>query len=408
MLRMRWRDQSGPTRMPRPDQRRGAAAGVTSGPGSACWSIRCARPTRPRCWRASPRSPTGATWTSSCSRAACWARRAATASTATSSSTCATSAASTASSSWAARWGTSTARRPWPSCARASRRCRWRASPSRRPASPACSSTRRPGMRQALEHLVVRHGCRRIAFIRGPSVNAEAEHRYAIYRQVLEERGLQFDPNLVCEGTFEKAAGEAAVELLVDERKVQFDGLVGGERLHGAGRDPGAAGARPAGAVRRRGRRLRRHRGRAVLDAAADHRAPAAVSAGRGGPRPRAGADRRRGGRAADDRRHRAGRAPVVRLSVRPDPSRPRRHRDADADRAREPPRRARRRRRPPDRARRPRRRHRAAAGLGPPAARRLRGGAARRRRGSVRVDAGPPARQRRRRPATTSAPGRG
>ena len=32
-----------------------------------------------------------------------------------------------------------------------------------------------PGMRQALEHLVVRHGCRRIAFIRGPSVNAEAE-----------------------------------------------------------------------------------------------------------------------------------------------------------------------------------------------------------------------------------------
>ena len=107
------------------------------------------------------------------------------------------------------------------------------------PGVPGLLVDEAPGMRQALEHLVVRHGCRRIAFIRGPSVNAEAEHRYAIYRQVLEERGLEFDPNLVCEGTFEKAAGEAAVELLVDERKVQFDGLV-------AANDYMALGAIPA------------------------------------------------------------------------------------------------------------------------------------------------------------------
>jgi hypothetical protein len=93
------------------------------------------------------------------------------------------------------------------------------------PGVPGLLVDEAPGMRQALEHLVVRHGCRRIAFIRGPSVNAEAEHRYAIYRTVLEERGLEFDPNLVCEGTFEKSAGEAAVQLLVDERKVQFDAL---------------------------------------------------------------------------------------------------------------------------------------------------------------------------------------
>ncbi len=107
------------------------------------------------------------------------------------------------------------------------------------PGVPGLLVDEAPGMRQALEHLVVRHGCRRIAFIRGPSVNAEAEHRYAIYRAVLEERGLAFDPNLVCEGTFEKAAGEAAVELLVDERKVAFDGLA-------AANDYMALGAIPA------------------------------------------------------------------------------------------------------------------------------------------------------------------
>jgi sigma-B regulation protein RsbU (phosphoserine phosphatase) len=107
------------------------------------------------------------------------------------------------------------------------------------PGVPGLLVDETPGMRQSLEHLIVRHGCRRIAFIRGPSVNAEAEHRYAIYRAVLEERGLELDPNLVCDGTFEKSAGEAAVELLVDERKVQFDGLV-------AANDYMALGAIPA------------------------------------------------------------------------------------------------------------------------------------------------------------------
>ena len=107
------------------------------------------------------------------------------------------------------------------------------------PAVPSLLVDEEPGLRQALEHLIVRHGCRRLAFIRGPSVNAEAEHRYAIYRAVLEERGLGFDPDLVCEGTFEESAGEAAVALLVDERKVQFDALV-------ASNDYMALGAIPA------------------------------------------------------------------------------------------------------------------------------------------------------------------
>jgi DNA-binding LacI/PurR family transcriptional regulator/serine phosphatase RsbU (regulator of sigma subunit) len=94
------------------------------------------------------------------------------------------------------------------------------------PGIPSLSVDEEAGLRQALEHLVARHGFRRIAFIRGPSVNAEAERRYAIYRAVLEEHGIPLDPALVCEGTFERAAGEAAVSLLIDERKLDFDALV--------------------------------------------------------------------------------------------------------------------------------------------------------------------------------------
>ena len=83
-----------------------------------------------------------------------------------------------------------------------------------------------PGMRQALEHMVVRHGCRRIAFIRGPSVNAEAERRFALYRGVLEAHGLALDPGLICEGTFNNDAGAAAIETLIDERHADFDAVI--------------------------------------------------------------------------------------------------------------------------------------------------------------------------------------
>src|SRR6185369_3487359 len=94
------------------------------------------------------------------------------------------------------------------------------------PGVPSLLVDEAAGMRQALEHLVVRHGCRRIAFIRGPAVNAEAERRYALYRKVLGEHGLDQDPELVCEGTFQKESGAAAIRALLDQRKVDFDAVV--------------------------------------------------------------------------------------------------------------------------------------------------------------------------------------
>ncbi len=82
------------------------------------------------------------------------------------------------------------------------------------------------GLRQAILHLITVHGCRRLAFVRGPAMNDEAERRYALYRTVLAEEGLEVDPALICDGTFEKPAGEAAVARLVDDRRVAFDALV--------------------------------------------------------------------------------------------------------------------------------------------------------------------------------------
>ena len=81
------------------------------------------------------------------------------------------------------------------------------------------------GMRDALVHLIEGHGRRRIAFVRGPGVNEEAENRYRVYREVLAERGLPLDLELNTMGDFQHGAGLEAVRTLLDERRVKFDAV---------------------------------------------------------------------------------------------------------------------------------------------------------------------------------------
>ncbi len=82
------------------------------------------------------------------------------------------------------------------------------------------------GMREALDHLLDRHGRKRIAFIRGVKGEPTGEERYLAYVEFLRERGLGYDPALVCEGNFEVSGAEEAVRVLLDERRVAFDALV--------------------------------------------------------------------------------------------------------------------------------------------------------------------------------------
>jgi DNA-binding LacI/PurR family transcriptional regulator/GAF domain-containing protein len=82
------------------------------------------------------------------------------------------------------------------------------------------------GMRSMIAHLTQAHGHRRIAFIRGPETNPEAEQRYQAYVDVLAEYGVPFDPDLVAPGDFLAPSGESAVRLLFDERRVTFEAIV--------------------------------------------------------------------------------------------------------------------------------------------------------------------------------------
>jgi sigma-B regulation protein RsbU (phosphoserine phosphatase) len=82
------------------------------------------------------------------------------------------------------------------------------------------------GLREGIRHLIEAHGRRRIAFIRGPELNPEAQRRYQVYRELLDEHGITFDPSLVAPGTFEYDGGIRGARLLLDEREGEFDAVV--------------------------------------------------------------------------------------------------------------------------------------------------------------------------------------
>ncbi len=91
---------------------------------------------------------------------------------------------------------------------------------------PSVTVDNAQGLRESLVHLIRVHGARKIAFIRGPSLNPEAEQRYVAFRSVLAEHDIPLDPSLVTPGDFTGATGASAVSILLDERRVDFDAII--------------------------------------------------------------------------------------------------------------------------------------------------------------------------------------
>jgi DNA-binding LacI/PurR family transcriptional regulator/anti-anti-sigma regulatory factor len=75
------------------------------------------------------------------------------------------------------------------------------------------------GMCEAIVHLIEVHGCRRLAFIRGPQGHFYAQERYRAYVETLEAYDIPLDPNLVSPpSTWGMDVGEMVMRLLLDER----------------------------------------------------------------------------------------------------------------------------------------------------------------------------------------------
>jgi sigma-B regulation protein RsbU (phosphoserine phosphatase) len=92
------------------------------------------------------------------------------------------------------------------------------------PSVPALAINDRRAMRLMVDHMVS-HGCRRIAFIRGPSTSEEAAQRYQAYRDCLQDHQIPLDPSIVAIGNFDIASGIVAMEQIVASGQ-PFDAMV--------------------------------------------------------------------------------------------------------------------------------------------------------------------------------------
>lgn len=87
------------------------------------------------------------------------------------------------------------------------------------------------GMREAVEHLIDVHATERILFLRGPEGSSEAEERYQAYHDVLRERKLKVDPNLVYTTSFSDQEIPALLEQHINRFGIDFDAVIGSNDL---------------------------------------------------------------------------------------------------------------------------------------------------------------------------------
>lgn len=82
------------------------------------------------------------------------------------------------------------------------------------------------GMALGVEHLLVEHRRRRVAYITGPDNNDEARQRLEAVRSKLSEHGLGLDPLLLAGGDFTVPGGVQAMRKILS-RGIDFDAVVG-------------------------------------------------------------------------------------------------------------------------------------------------------------------------------------
>jgi LacI family transcriptional regulator len=93
---------------------------------------------------------------------------------------------------------------------------------------PVTTIENQSGARNIVDHLIEVHGCRRIAFLRGPHDHEDSALREQGYRQALQAHGISFDPALVARGNFNHEVAHRAVRGLL-EQGVRFDGVFSGD-----------------------------------------------------------------------------------------------------------------------------------------------------------------------------------
>ncbi|MGD0725004.1 MAG: GGDEF domain-containing protein [Spirochaetia bacterium] len=92
---------------------------------------------------------------------------------------------------------------------------------------PSILIDNRIGILGAMAHLVEEHGFRRIAFLKGPAHNPEADARFAAYREALHAWSLADDPAFCMTGDFNTAGARLALDAYLSRHHApEFQALV--------------------------------------------------------------------------------------------------------------------------------------------------------------------------------------
>lgn len=81
------------------------------------------------------------------------------------------------------------------------------------------------GVSKLMDHLVVNHNLKKIAFIKGPDTNKEASDRFDAYRESLSRHNIPFNYKLVAPGNFSSGDGRKGLSLILDIRKEKIDAV---------------------------------------------------------------------------------------------------------------------------------------------------------------------------------------
>lgn len=70
---------------------------------------------------------------------------------------------------------------------------------------PCIMLDNRTGMKEAIEHLIKVHGCKKIGMVSGPKTSDDALERLDVYKETLEENGIIYDEKRVAYGNFQNS-----------------------------------------------------------------------------------------------------------------------------------------------------------------------------------------------------------
>lgn len=76
-----------------------------------------------------------------------------------------------------------------------------------------------------MDHLILKHGAKKIAFIKGPEENQDAIDRFDAYKDSLKRHCIEYDYKLISPGNFLPGDGRRGLSLILDVRKENFDAV---------------------------------------------------------------------------------------------------------------------------------------------------------------------------------------